>query len=118
MLSGTVEPFFKILPSADRISFLALWESQKSILLPYDILAKDKLCEKLTYSRHPKSEEQNVKITITLQDDKDGQVQVEEVRQLSPGEHEETVTAASALAEEMLAFLDELGDAEIASENV
>lgn len=55
-----------------------------------------------------------MKITITLEDDEDGQVQVEEVRYLSPGEQE--VTAASALAEEMLVLLDELGEAETISE--
>jgi hypothetical protein len=53
-----------------------------------------------------------VEITITLRDDQDGQVQVEEIRRLSPGEHEEAVTAASALAEEMLAIIEGLGDAE------
>jgi hypothetical protein len=53
-----------------------------------------------------------VRITITLQDDKDGRVHVEEVRQPSPGEHEEAVTAASALAEAMLALLPEFGDTE------
>jgi len=58
-----------------------------------------------------------MKITITLEDDDDGQVQVEEVRQLCPGEHREMVTAASALAEEMFALLDEHGDAEPVSEN-
>jgi len=57
-----------------------------------------------------------MKITITLQDSEDGRVQVEEVRQPVPGEHKEAVTAASALAEEMLALLDELGDAETVSE--
>jgi hypothetical protein len=57
-----------------------------------------------------------VKITITLQDDEAGAVQVEEVRHLSPGEHAEAVTAASALAEEMLGILDELGDTETVSE--
>ena len=51
-----------------------------------------------------------VKITITLEDDKDGQVQVEEVRHLTHGEHE--VTTASVLAEEMLALLEELGETE------
>ena len=51
-----------------------------------------------------------MKITITLQDSEDGQVQVEEVRHLGPGEHE--VTAASILAEEMLAILSEYGEAE------
>jgi hypothetical protein len=57
-----------------------------------------------------------VKITITLQDDEAGAVQVEEVRHLSPGEHAEAVTAASALAEEMLGILDKLGDTETISE--
>ena len=57
-----------------------------------------------------------MKITITLEDSEDGRVQVEEVRQSVPGEHKEAVTAASALAEEMLALLDELGDAETVSE--
>jgi hypothetical protein len=57
-----------------------------------------------------------VKITITLQDDEAGAVQVEEVRLLGPGEHTEAVTAASALAEEMLGILDELGDTETVSE--
>ena len=53
-----------------------------------------------------------MKITITLQDDENGQVQVEEVRHLHPGEQEGAVTAASALADEMFSVLDELGDAE------
>ncbi len=53
-----------------------------------------------------------MKITITLQDDENRQVQIEEVRHLFPGEHDGAITAASALAEEMLSLLDELGDAE------
>ncbi len=57
-----------------------------------------------------------MKITITLQDDDNGEVQIEEVRHLNAGEHEEMVTAASALAEEMLALLDTLGEAETVSE--
>jgi hypothetical protein len=64
--------------------------------------------------QHRKPKQQHMKITITLEDDEDGQVQVEEVRYLSPGEQE--VTAASALAEEMLVLLDELGEAETISE--
>jgi hypothetical protein len=64
----------------------------------------------------PISERKNVKIIITLQDDEAGAVQVEEVRYVSPGEHAEAVTAASALAEEMLGILDELGDTEAVSE--
>ncbi len=58
-----------------------------------------------------------MKITITLQDDAEGRVRVEEVRRPGPGEHQEAVTAASALAEEMLAILDELGEAETVSED-
>ncbi len=58
-----------------------------------------------------------MKITITLQDDAEGRVRVEEVRRLGPGEHQGSVTAASALAEEMLAILDELGEAETVSED-
>ncbi len=57
-----------------------------------------------------------MKIIITLQDDEAGAVQVEEVRHLSPGEHAEAITAASALAEEMLGILDKLGDTETISE--
>ena len=54
-----------------------------------------------------------MKITITLQDDEAGAVQVEEVRHVSPGEQPEAVTAASALAEEILGLLNQLGDTDI-----
>ena len=53
-----------------------------------------------------------MKITITLQDDENGQVQVEEVRQLCPGEKEASITPASALAEAMFSLLEELGETE------
>ena len=51
-----------------------------------------------------------MKITITLEDDDNGEVRVEEVRHLALNEQE--VTAASVLAEEMLALLSEYGEAE------
>lgn len=51
-----------------------------------------------------------MKITITLEDDDNGEVRVEEVRHLAPNEQE--VTAASVLAEEMLALLSEYGESE------
>jgi hypothetical protein len=53
-----------------------------------------------------------VEIIITLRDDDDGQVQIEEIRQLAPGETEHSVTVASALADEMLALVGELKEAE------
>ena len=46
-----------------------------------------------------------MEIIITLRDDSDGHVVIEETRQLAPGEAEESVTVASALAEEMLALV-------------
>ena len=67
--------------------------------------------------RFPLSKGHSVKISITLQDDAEGRVRVEEVRRPGPGEPQEAVTAASALAEEMLAILDELGEAETVSED-
>ncbi len=48
-----------------------------------------------------------MKITITLEDGKDGQVRVEETRHFDAGGYE--VTAAFILAEEMLALLEEHG---------
>lgn len=54
-----------------------------------------------------------MEIIITLRDDDDGQVQIEEVRQLGSGETEESVTVASSLADEMLSLVSELGEAEV-----
>lgn len=51
-----------------------------------------------------------MEITIILRDDKDDQVQVEEIRRLDPGEHEEVVTVASVLAKEMLSVLNTFGE--------
>ena len=56
-----------------------------------------------------------MELTILLEDDKDGQVQVEELRRLSPGEHEQTVTAATILATKVLSVLKTLGHNEIVS---
>ena len=53
-----------------------------------------------------------MEITITLRDDADGHVVIEETRQPAPGEMEESVTVASALAEEMLALVETLGEAD------
>ena len=54
-----------------------------------------------------------MKVTITLRDTEDGQVEVKEMRQPGPGEIEESVTVASALADEMLGLLGELGEAHL-----
>lgn len=54
-----------------------------------------------------------MEIIITLRDDSDGHVVIEETRQLAPGEAEESVTVASALAEEMLALVETLGEADV-----
>ena len=53
-----------------------------------------------------------MEIIITLRDDDDGQVRIEEIRHLAAGETAESVTVASALAEEMLKLVGELGEAE------
>jgi len=53
-----------------------------------------------------------VEIIITLRDDADGHVVIEETRQPALGETEESVTVASALAEEMLALVETLGEAD------
>ncbi len=53
-----------------------------------------------------------MEIIITLRDDDEGHVQIEEVRQLAPGETEQSATVASVLAEEMLAVVANLEEAE------
>lgn len=53
-----------------------------------------------------------MEITITLRDAADGHVLIEETRQPALGETEESVTVASALAEEMLALVEALGEAD------
>lgn len=58
---------------------------------------------------------QTMEIIITLRDDDDGQVQIEEIRQLGSGETEESVTVASALADEMICLVSELGDTDALS---
>ncbi len=56
-----------------------------------------------------------MEIIITLRDEDDGQVQIEEVRRLAPGEVEQSVTVASTLADEMLCLVSELGDTDVPS---
>ena len=53
-----------------------------------------------------------MEIIITLRDAADGHVVIEETRQPAPGEMEESVTVASVLAEEMLALVETLGEAD------
>jgi len=53
-----------------------------------------------------------MEIIITLRDAEDGQVAVEEVRLPYPGETEKSVTVATALADEMLSLMDNLGETE------
>ena len=52
-----------------------------------------------------------MEITITLRDDDGGQVQIKEIRLPASGETEQSVTVASALADEMLSLISELGEA-------
>ncbi len=51
-----------------------------------------------------------VEIIIKLRDGDGGQVQIEEIRRPGADETEESVTIASALADEMLSLVSELGD--------
>ncbi len=53
-----------------------------------------------------------MRITITIEDTKNGEVRVAETREPSEGETEETVTSAVALADAMFEMMDELGEAE------
>ncbi len=46
-----------------------------------------------------------MKITITLTDTENGQVAIEEIRHPDPGEKDQSVTVATALADEMLGLL-------------
>ena len=53
-----------------------------------------------------------MEIKITLRDTDDGQVEIEETRLPYSGENIDSVTIASALAEEMLKVADQLGEIE------
>ena len=53
-----------------------------------------------------------MKITITLHDTEDGQVEIKEIRHPGPDETDQSVTVATTLADEMLSLLDQLGDTE------
>ena len=65
-----------------------------------------------------KSEEGNLlgaekmKITITIEDTEDGQVNVTESRLPGDGETEESVTSATALADAMFEAMDQLAEVE------
>ena len=52
-------------------------------------------------------------ITITLKDTQDGQVEIEETRLPFSGEHAESVTTASVLADELRKKVEELGEVEM-----
>jgi hypothetical protein len=56
--------------------------------------------------------ELNMRITITIEDTDDGQVDVSEARVASDGETEESVTSATALADAMFEVMDQLGEVE------
>jgi hypothetical protein len=51
-----------------------------------------------------------MEITITLRDTEDGQVEIEETRLPFSGEKADSVTTASALADELIIHADELGE--------
>jgi hypothetical protein len=53
-----------------------------------------------------------MEITITLRDTEDGQVEIEETRLPFSGEKIDTVTTASALADELQKCVDRLGELE------
>ncbi len=53
-----------------------------------------------------------MKITITIEDTSDGQIQVSEQRIPAETETEETETASTALADAMFAVMDHLGETE------
>jgi len=50
-----------------------------------------------------------MKITITIEDTPDGQIQVTEKRDPAQGEDENSETASSALADAMFSVMDHLG---------
>ncbi len=54
-----------------------------------------------------------MEITISLRDAEGGRVRIEEIRRPGPDETEQTVTAATVLADEMLLLLDDLGETEV-----
>ena len=51
-----------------------------------------------------------MEITITLRDTQDGQVEIEETRLPHSGETVESFTVATTLADEIMAFVDTLGE--------
>lgn len=53
-----------------------------------------------------------MEITITLRDTEDGQVEIEEIRLPYSGEKVDSVTTATALADELRKCVDKLGETE------
>lgn len=51
-----------------------------------------------------------MKIIITIQDTKNGQIKVSEERKPGDGEDENSMTSASALADAMFELMDQLGE--------
>ena len=54
-----------------------------------------------------------MEITISLRDTEGGRVRIEEIRRHGPDETEQSVTAATILADEMLLLLEDLGETEV-----
>ena len=55
---------------------------------------------------------EEMKITITIEDTENGQINVTESRLPGDGEAEETLTSATALADAMFEVMDQLGEVE------
>ena len=55
---------------------------------------------------------EEVRITITIEDTEDGQVNVSETREAGDGEAEASMTSATALADAMFEVMDQLGEVE------
>jgi len=53
-----------------------------------------------------------MKITITIEDTPDGQIQVSEAREPGLNEKEDSTTLATALADAMFDVMDQLGEVE------
>ncbi len=51
-----------------------------------------------------------MKITITIEDTPDGQIQVSEHREPGTGETDQSITSATSLADAMFQVMDQLGE--------
>lgn len=58
-----------------------------------------------------------MKISITITDTENGQVEVADERLPHSGENQQTVTTATVLADSMLALMRELGEVELKTED-